>query len=475
MASDKSLRSSAQKDALSGNVFPALRSTGILSSSPTSGLIMFLVGGLIVAVLAYLLQTGDALRQWDMTVAKTFRAMQVSAPWSLMEDILFGDFLGREVVLLIGIILAVYFLHQRFWRELAMLCLGLGGGALLWFLLSRMFDRPPPTDHLDILPLAGPSFPSGSAMMAILCYGLLGYLLVPVLGSRFWKWFVALLCVMAVVSNGLSSLLFGIHYATDVIAGYALGLAWAGLIYPLMERMIPATTDSQRKSTSPGLRTPGWFHAHPKVAWALILLASITFAAIGAQVLTGGALTQLDQSVYKQMLTAARMASPLVNDVILFGFFVGKQAARWIALILSVYFLYQRYWLEFGMLQIATQGGGLLKNFIIDYFARPRPPEQLGFVTTALASFPSGHALGTVICYGFLAYLLVPRMPSPFWKWTLGIDILLLVLFEGFSRVFHGNHYLTDVLAAYVLGIAWLVFVCTVLEAVFLERRAQRE
>jgi undecaprenyl-diphosphatase len=80
-----------------------------------------------------------------------------------------------------------------------------------------------------------------------------------------------------------------------------------------------------------------------------------------------------------------------------------------------------------------------------------------------------------MICYGFLAYLLVPKMPSRFWKWTLGIAIGAIVLFEGFSRIFHGNHYLTDVLAGYALGVAWLVLVCTVIELIFMRGRADEE
>jgi len=180
-------------------------------------------------------------------------------------------------------------------------------------------------------------------------------------------------------------------------------------------------------------------------------------------------------SVYKELLAKARAAPPGVNDIMLFGFFVGKQAIEVITAILSLYFLSQRYWRELAMLQMSTQGGGVLKNFIIDYFSRPRPPEQLGLGTTTLPSFPSGHALGTMICYGFLAYLLVPKMPSRFWKWTLSITILLLVLFEGFSRIFHGNHYLTDVVAGYALGIAWLVLVCTVIESIFMRSRGDIE
>jgi membrane-associated phospholipid phosphatase len=459
---------------------PGLRSAGLFARWPILGWTMFLLGSLTLGALMYFLRTNEALPQWDLSVAKTFRAAQVNAPWSWMENMLFAYFLGREVVVIIGMILVLYFFQQRYWRELAMVVIGLGGGALLWGLLSHFVDRPRPADPLDVLPLSGPSFPSAPAVMAVLCYGLLAYLLIPNLPSHFWKWLVALLGALAIASIGLSSLLFGIHYATDVIAGSALGLAWAGLVYMLAERMIPAGNVGrlervQKAGEFHGLRVPRLFKQRPMLGSLVIVLASLSFAVIGYNVLAEGTLVQLDQSIYSDLLAIARAAPPSVNDLMLFGFFIGKQAVQCIVLLLSLYFLSQRYWLEFAILQISTQGGGLLKTLIIDSFARPRPPDQLGFVTTTLASFPSGHALGTIICYGFLAYVLVPKMPSPFWKWMLSLGIFLLVLFEGFSRIFHGNHYLTDVLAAFALGIAWLVFVCTVMEAMFARARGQRE
>jgi len=79
--------------------------------------------------------------------------------------------------------------------------------------------------------------------------------------------------------------------------------------------------------------------------------------------------------------------------------------------------------------------------------------------------------MSAMICYGFLAYLLVPKMPSLFWKWTLSIAALLIVLFDGFSRIFQGSHYLTDVLAGYALGIAWAGLVYTLIERFFLRRK----
>lgn len=476
MTRDRIQKPSAQEDTFRRDNVQGLCSGGMFAKWPIIGLTMILFGSLLFGALAYALKTNEPLSQWDMSLAKTFHEVQINAPWNLMEDLLFGIFLGKEVVVLTGTILAIHFLHKHFWRELGMLLLGLGGGGAIWYMLSRYFDRPRPIDHLDVLQLAGPSFPSASAMMAVLCYGLLAYLLVPRLPSLFWKWFVAFLCTLTIIVVALSSLLFGTHYVTDVIAGIALGIAWAGFVYMLMERIFLEGTvrDQERSQTAitlEGLRVPGLFKRQPILGFALILLGSLSFATLGYNLLANGSLVQLDQSVYKEFLTQARTAPPGVNDLILFGFFVGKQAVKWIALILSIYFLSQRYWLEFGILQISMQGGGVIKNFVIDYFARPRPPEQLGFVTLTLPSFPSGHAMGTMICYAFLAYLFVPRMPSLFWKWTLSIAILSLVLFEGFSRIFHGNHYLTDVLAGYALGLAWLVLVCTLMEWIFISHR----
>src|ERR1051325_618361 len=252
----------------SQNTLQGLRSLGLFARLPIIGLIMFLIGSLAFGVFAYHLKTNESFIQWDMTIAKTFRAAETNAPWTSMENILFGCFLGKEVVIMIGMILAVYFLHKRFWRELAMVVIGLGGGGLIWYFLSRYFDRPRPTDQLEVLQLSGPSFPSASALLAVLCYGLLAYLLVPRLLSLFWKWFVALLCIAAIGLIGLSSLLFGTHYASDVIAGSALGLAWAGVAFTLTERIFQEGTagnqvSAQKTITFQALRAPGLFKRRP--------------------------------------------------------------------------------------------------------------------------------------------------------------------------------------------------------------------
>ena len=476
MTTSSNVRRSVQENLLGRNTFRDLRSPGLFARWPIVGLTMFLLGSLTFSVLAYQVGKNGPLVEWDMTLAKTLHADAINIPAGLVEYILFGFFAGKEIVIVIGTILAMYFLYKHFWRELAMVLIGLGGGGLIWYSLSHYFDRPRPPNQLDVLFLTDPSFPSGRALGAVLCYGLLAYLLVPKMPSRFWKWFVAILLTLVIAFIGFSCLLLGGHYVTDVIAGYAIGLAWAGLVCTLVERSVgegPARNQesSLKRTPSKGLRAPGLFRRWPIIGFSMILLGSLSFAALGYNLLAHGPLVQLDISVYKEMLAKARAAPPSVNELMLFGFFIGKQVVQVIVTILSLYFLYQRFWPELGMLMMSSPVGSVVWNFFSVYFARPRPPEQTGLVITTIPSFPSGHAMSAMICYGFLAYLLVPKMPSLFWKWTLIIAILLIVLFDGFSRIFQGSHYLTDVLAGYALGLAWAGLVYTVLERIFLRKK----
>jgi undecaprenyl-diphosphatase len=357
-----------------------------------------------------------------------------------------------------------------------MLVIGLGGGMLIWYFFSRYFDRPGPVTQLEIIPAIGPSFPSGSTLAALLCYGLLAYVLVPGIHTRFWKWLVLILSILVIGFVGLSSVIIGSHYATDVIAGYALGLAWAGVIYTLVEKIVGGETAlPQGKLTkapsAPGLRTPGLFGKRPIVALIVFLSGSLTFAALGYNLLNHGPLVQLDNSLHQVLLAKARNAPPAVNEIMLFGFFTGKQVILLIVTILSIYFFHKRYWPELGMLLLSSAAGSVIWNLAISYFARPRPHQQAGLAVTTIPSFPSGHSMSTVICFGFLAYLLVPRMPTLFWKWTVSIAAILIILFNGFSRMFHGGHYLTDVIGGYALGLAWASLVYLIIENISVKRK----
>lgn len=475
MTTHSNVRPALQKNVVRGKILPDLRSPGWFAKWPTVGVMMFLLGGILFGALAYGVQTSPALLEWDKATAGALHSIALNLPSFLIEYLVFGFFVGREMIVILATILVLYFFYKRFWRELAMVLIGSGGGGLLWYAVSRYFDRPRPAIQMTIA-LTDPSFPSGHALSALVFYGFLAYLLVPRMPSRFWKWFVGILLTFVALFVGASRLILGGHYVTDVVAGYAIGLAWAGLVYTLTEILFKGSTvrdpeSAKQAGTVEGFQSPGLFKSRPAIGLILILLGSLSFAFLGYELATNGPLVSWDTSIYKDLIHEAKAAPPRISELMLFGFFVGKQVILVMVTLLSIYFFYKRYWRELAMLLISSAGGSFVWNFFVSYFARPRPAEQTGLAVTEIPSFPSGHAMSAIICYGFLAYLVVPHLPSRFWKWTVVIATIVLILFDGFSRIFQGSHYLTDVLAGYALGLAWAVLVYTVIEQLFMKRK----
>jgi undecaprenyl-diphosphatase len=475
MATNRNTKHPIHAHVPSKNAFFQVQPSGLFAQWPFIGLTLLLIGGLLFGVLAYNVSTNGPLLQWDKIAAKSFRADALNIPPSLVEYLLFGFFAGKELIASIGIILAIYFLHKRFWRELSVLLIGLGGGSLLWYALSRYFERPVVPTRMNTPITEFPSFPNGHAFAAVLCYSLLAYFLVPRMPSRFWKGFIIVLAIVFIIFSGISPLLIAQDYLTDIIAGYALGIALAGLIYTLVERFFAASEVRHKgnllaRDRDRGLRTPGLFKRWPVLGLVMVLLGSLSFAALSYNLVAHGPLVQVDTTVYQDLLPQAKAAPPDVSEVMLYGFFVGKQLVQVIVAVLIVYFLYQRLWAELAMLVLSSAAGSLVWNFFLNYFARPRPPHQTGLTIITIPTYPSGHAMSTIILFGLLAYLLIPKMPSSFWKWTVGISTVLLILFIGFTRVFQANHYLTDVLAGYALGIAWAGLVYTVIENIFIKK-----
>jgi membrane-associated phospholipid phosphatase len=221
---------------LDANTSRGLRVPGWLAKWPLIGVLMFLVGSLMFGALAYNVWTKGPLLQWDVPLTTELHSEAVEEPPRIIELLTFGFFVGKELVQVIAIILALYFLHKRFWRELAMLLVGLGGGAIIWYFLIGIFNRPRPEAQIGIV-VTDPSFPSGHVITAVLAYGLLAYLFVPKMPSLFWKWVVVIAAILTMLYIGFSRLFLGGHYLTDLLAGYALGIAWAGLVYTLIERI----------------------------------------------------------------------------------------------------------------------------------------------------------------------------------------------------------------------------------------------
>jgi undecaprenyl-diphosphatase len=119
------------------------------------------------------------------------------------------------------------------------------------------------------------------------------------------------------------------------------------------------------------------------------------------------------------------------------------------------------------MLVVGTGAGELLVFALKTLFARARPAPVFPELLPLSASFPSGHAFVAMVFYGFLTYLLLGAVRSWTSRFILVIAGSFLVLLIGFSRIFLGVHWLSDVLGGLALAALWLTFLITACEMRF--------
>jgi membrane-associated phospholipid phosphatase len=134
--------------------------------------------------------------------------------------------LGRPVTLGVVVSIASVFVWRRGQRRLAVfLVVTVVGGGLVDSAVKILVDRPRPVVDHPVATAWGKSFPSGHAMSSTVTYGALLLTFLPVLpGRRRVAAVVATAGLVLVI--GSSRLILGVHFLTDVIGGYVLGLAW---------------------------------------------------------------------------------------------------------------------------------------------------------------------------------------------------------------------------------------------------------
>lgn len=194
---------------------------------------------------------------------------------------------------------------------------------------------------------------------------------------------------------------------------------------------------------------------HLTVGFLLSLAALWLFAGVTEDVLHHDPLTRFD-------LTLTRLfrahATPLGDRIFSIVSALGSPVAMAIvgaggALLL----LMRRKWLVLAAWVAAFGGAGLLTVVLKNIIQRPRPPGAAEFLFGTTYSFPSGHALGSLVGYGMLAYVIgstwIERQRE---RVRLVVGTAVLVIAIGISRLYLGVHYFSDVVAGYAVGVLWL-------------------
>jgi len=129
---------------------------------------------------------------------------------------------------------------------------------------------------------------------------------------------------------------------------------------------------------------------------------------------------------------------------------------------LVLFFAWKRSWLPLVTLIVAVPGGMLLNEWLKVLVHRHRPFVDGPFVDWSGYSFASGHTIAATLLYGQLLLFLLPLLKGRHLRLLCVLSAAFLVLLVGFSRIALGAHFLTDVLAAIIFGIVWLML-CVVL------------
>jgi undecaprenyl-diphosphatase len=124
-------------------------------------------------------------------------------------------------------------------------------------------------------------------------------------------------------------------------------------------------------------------------------------------------------------------------------------------------------------LMLAVAGGALANTLLKLLFSRARPDVVQHLVEVAHTSFPSGHAMNSAVTYLTLGALLARAESSAAIRIYLIVVAILLTLLIGFSRVYLGVHWPSDIIAGWCLGGAWAILCSLVARA--LQRRHMLE
>jgi len=362
---------------------------------------------------------------------------------------------------------------RRRWR-LAAYLLVTGAGALVMDpVLKSLVGRLRPVVAHPIAYGTGDSFPSGHSLGSIVCYGAILLVFLPAARGR-WRTAFITVIVALIALIGISRLLLGVHYLSDVLGAWALGITWLGITAfafeltrraegkpvtgPVSEGLEPeAGTDLvlARKETGMGngtLRHRGRIAAEVIIAWVLILGVIVC---VGELITKDGNGNVLGDRTIPHWFAAHRTAS-WNHWSLIFSNLGATQAILIVSVAVCVVFLaVTRRWRP--VVFVATVMFGELGAFLAasTVVKRPRPDVTHLDQHLPTSAYPSGHTAATTCLYVALAILVIGHARG-WWRWLFLIPAIAMPVLVALSRMYRGEHHPTDIAGSLLFAALWL-------------------
>lgn len=189
---------------------------------------------LVVSVLCALgfgwmswLVSNDRVERFDLKVIDVVQGWEADWLTSVMK---FFTFIGDryQVVAISVLVILLLFFVLRHRRQLVLFVWASLGSVALNETLKVVFARERPQIY-RLSEQSGFSFPSGHAMASLTLYGVLTYLLWQHVATRWGRWMLLVAAVLIVLIIGVSRIYLGVHYPSDIIAGYLMSGCWLAL------------------------------------------------------------------------------------------------------------------------------------------------------------------------------------------------------------------------------------------------------
>jgi undecaprenyl-diphosphatase len=216
--------------------------------------------GTILLALAFFVVAAEVVdgdtQRFDERVLISLRrandtATPIGPPW-LREGAEDVTALGSPTVLGLVVLATVGFLLlQRMERTALFVFVASAGGWLLNAALKRVFQRARPDVVPHLREVTSLSFPSGHAMTSAAVYLTLGALLMRISRGRITKFYSMAVAMLATILVGATRVYLGVHYPTDVLGGWLVGLSWA-MAWWMLERWLERRGGLKREQQLPG-------------------------------------------------------------------------------------------------------------------------------------------------------------------------------------------------------------------------------